>query len=251
MAKPRPNYYGILPADVRYDKTLTPMARIMYSEISALSNTSGECTASNNYFATLYEVKATTVSEWVSQLVNGGYVHSFVDHMNGNRRTLKIAIPQNLKTYSEKSEDPSSENPEDNNTSKNNNLSTKDLVEKLYRLYLKKFKAQPFLDEGLPEALALEKAETRYRLTDNRVAAITKILKHKSFKGDTEKAAKMLAAAIVGYSKADWANGERNGWTADLQKFICRSYEDVERGANLYEESRSKRRSGDSWQGLK
>lgn len=251
MATPKPSYYGILPAEVRYDKTLSPMARIMFAEITALASSTGECTASSNYFAKLYEVQRSTVSEWISQLVNAGYVLSFVDHDNGNRRTMRIPSLKNQTPLSEKADNPLSEKADNNNTSKNIS-SLRPTIEKIYKLYLKRFKIQKFIDDGLDEAAALDRAATRYKLTDNRVAAIAKILNHRSFNGDQERAAKMLAAAIVGYSKADWSNGERNGWTADLQKFICRSYEDVERGANLYEESKHRRSpNSDSWQGLK
>lgn len=250
MATPKPSYYGILPAEVRYDKTLSPMARIMFAEITALASSTGECTASSNYFAKLYEVQRSTVSEWISQLVNAGYVLSFVDHDNGNRRTMRIPSLKNQTPLSEKADNPLSEKADNNNTSKNIS-SLRPTIEKIYKLYLKRFKIQKFIDDGLDEAAALDRAATRYKLTDNRVAAIAKILNHRSFNGDQERAAKMLAAAIVGYSKEDWANGQRNGWTADLQKFICRSYEDVERGANLYEESKHRRKNTDSWHGLK
>ena len=251
MATPKPSYYGILPAEVRYDKTLSPMARIMFAEITALASSTGECTASSNYFAKLYEVQRSTVCEWISQLVNAGYVLSFVDHNNGNRRTMRIPSLKNQTPLSEKADNPLSEKADNNNTSKNIS-SLRPTIEKIYKLYLKRFKIQKFIDDGLDEAAALDRAATRYKLTDNRVAAIAKILNHRSFNGDQERAAKMLAAAIVGYSKEDWANGQRNGWTADLQKFICRSYEDVERGANLYEESKHRRSpNSDSWQGLK
>ena len=250
MATPKPSYYGILPAEVRYDKTLTPMARIMFAEITALASSSGECTASSNYFAKLYEVKRSTVSDWINQLVKAGYVLSTISE-NNTKRSLTIPSLKNRTGVSEKSDRGVSEKADTNNTSKN--ISTlRPTIEKIYKLYLKRFKIQKFIDDGLDEAAALDRAATRYKLTDNRVAAIAKILNHRSFNGDQERAAKMLAAAIVGYSKEDWANGQRNGWTADLQKFICRSYEDVERGANLYEESKHRRSpNSDSWQGLK
>ena len=50
-----PSYYAILPANVRYDKNLKPMEKILYAEITALSNKNGYCSASNSYFAKLYE----------------------------------------------------------------------------------------------------------------------------------------------------------------------------------------------------
>ena len=47
------SYYGILPANVRYDKRLKPMEKILYSEITALANVYGYCYAENSYFKTL------------------------------------------------------------------------------------------------------------------------------------------------------------------------------------------------------
>ena len=64
----QPNYYSILTADVRYDKELTPNAKLLYSEITALSNKTGACWASNGYFAELYNVSKITISRWVNQL---------------------------------------------------------------------------------------------------------------------------------------------------------------------------------------
>jgi len=43
MEKENPNYYSILPANVRYDKKLTPFEKILYSEIVALTNKDGYC----------------------------------------------------------------------------------------------------------------------------------------------------------------------------------------------------------------
>ena len=69
-----PTYYAILPANVRYDKNLKPMEKIMYSEITALTNMNGDCTAGNRYFANLYDVSIGTVSKWVGRLKKFGYV---------------------------------------------------------------------------------------------------------------------------------------------------------------------------------
>ena len=56
-----PNYYGILPANVRYDKNLKPMEKILYTELTALSNKNGYCNAKNIYFGKLYDVHKNTV----------------------------------------------------------------------------------------------------------------------------------------------------------------------------------------------
>ena len=57
----KPNFYGIMPADVRYDKNLKPMEKILYTEITALTNSKGYCFATNSYFAELYDVHIKTV----------------------------------------------------------------------------------------------------------------------------------------------------------------------------------------------
>lgn len=70
----KPNYYAIIPANVRYDNELKANAKLMYGEITALSSKYGECTASNNYFARLYEVDSSAVSKWITQLKNKKYI---------------------------------------------------------------------------------------------------------------------------------------------------------------------------------
>ena len=71
-----PNYYGILPASVRYDKNLKPMEKILYVELTALSTKNGYCNAQNSYFAKLYEVHKNTAGSWINKLEKLGYINS-------------------------------------------------------------------------------------------------------------------------------------------------------------------------------
>ena len=64
----QPSFYSILPAVVRYDTRLTDSEKIFFSEITALSNKYGYCTASNGYFAKLYDVTKVTVSRRIAHL---------------------------------------------------------------------------------------------------------------------------------------------------------------------------------------
>ena len=72
--KESPNYYSIITAEVRYDKTLSSSQKLLFAEITSLTNKSGVCWASNNYFARLYNVDPSTVSKWVSALEHRGYI---------------------------------------------------------------------------------------------------------------------------------------------------------------------------------
>lgn len=121
-----PNYYGIIPANVRYDERLIPNAKLIYSEISALSNKEGFCWATNSYFAKLYKVSSKTVSNWISQLVGYGYLSSEIIYKENSQeiegRYLRIcAYPME-----EKMDTPTHEKVIDNNTSSNNTSNNTD-----------------------------------------------------------------------------------------------------------------------------
>ena len=68
------SYYAVIPANVRYDETLVANAKLMYGEITALSNQKGYCYASNNYFAQLYKVTPQAISKWINQLADKEYI---------------------------------------------------------------------------------------------------------------------------------------------------------------------------------
>lgn len=69
------SYYAIIPAYIRYNKELKFAERLMYGEITALSNKEGYCFASNRYFAELYGVSISTISRWISHLAELGSLH--------------------------------------------------------------------------------------------------------------------------------------------------------------------------------
>ena len=74
MNREKPNYYSMIPADVRYDQRLTPNAKLLYAEITALTNVNGTCWASDNYFMRLYEVERRTIQNWLKQLEDNNYI---------------------------------------------------------------------------------------------------------------------------------------------------------------------------------
>ena len=72
--KEYPNYYSVTPATVRYDKRLKPYERLLFGEITALSNIKGYCYSTNKYFANLYQVTVPTISKWINHLKGLGYL---------------------------------------------------------------------------------------------------------------------------------------------------------------------------------
>lgn len=85
----KPSYYGILPANVRYDKRLKPMEKILYSEITALANEHGFCFASNSYFGKLYEVHKSTVGAWINNLIKFGYLKVELIYKENSKEVLE------------------------------------------------------------------------------------------------------------------------------------------------------------------
>lgn len=88
----KPNFYAIIPANVRYDKRLKPIVRLLYGEITALCNDKGYCWASNSYFANLYEVANETISRYIAQLKEYGYIQIVYEKKEQNIEKRKIYI---------------------------------------------------------------------------------------------------------------------------------------------------------------
>jgi biotin operon repressor len=72
--KEDPSFFAIIPATVRYDKSLNPYARLLYGELTALSKKEGYAWASNKYLADLYQVDRSSISHWIKQLQDKGYI---------------------------------------------------------------------------------------------------------------------------------------------------------------------------------
>lgn len=116
-------YYAIIPASVRYDKSLTPNAKLLYGEITALCNEKGYCWAGNDYFAGLYDVSKTSISKWISALRDSGYINIQLEYAEGTKqilhryiRLVKDPIEDKLNTPLTKVKDPIEEKLIVNNT---------------------------------------------------------------------------------------------------------------------------------------
>ena len=86
------SYYAIIPANVRYDKGLTANSKLLYGEITALCNEKGYCWAGNQYFADLYGVSTVSISKWVRNLKDMGYVDVQMVYKAGSKQILNRYI---------------------------------------------------------------------------------------------------------------------------------------------------------------
>lgn len=87
-----PSYFGFITAEVRYDADLTGDEKILYAEITALSNKHGYCYASNDYFAKLFSVTDVTVSRRLKKLKARGYIN-IIYKRNGTVITNRKIYP--------------------------------------------------------------------------------------------------------------------------------------------------------------
>lgn len=93
----KPNYYTILPADVRYCNNICANAKILYTEIVALSHHEYKCQDTNRHFAELYGVSTVSISKWVSQLINEGFIKSEIIYKEGTKEVIgRNLIPLSL-----------------------------------------------------------------------------------------------------------------------------------------------------------
>lgn len=188
--KKNKGYYAIIPSYVRYDNDLPPNAKLLYGEITSLTNSKGYCWATNEYFASLYNVGKQSVSLWIKALVDKGYIESEIKYKGNTKeiksRCLKIFNGGIVKNY----DTPPLKNCKENNTYYNNTnnkekeykekevFSKEDLdlwFSKIYELYPRKtskLKAREAFEHkvrGLTKDLAYKKSIRIYRLLEKQL----------------------------------------------------------------------------------
>lgn len=120
MEKIEASYYSILPAPVRYDKNLTPNAKILYAEITSLTNKLGFCYANNRYFEELYKVSKQSINFWLKQLEENGYINRIIYRDRGSKEILNRYITISDQPSKENFNRPIQEILTDNNKALNN-----------------------------------------------------------------------------------------------------------------------------------
>ena len=67
-------YYSVIPATVLYNKDLKANEKLLYAIITSLACKKGYCFASNKYLAEKLDVNPKTVSSWISDLRDKGFI---------------------------------------------------------------------------------------------------------------------------------------------------------------------------------
>ena len=134
-----PNYYAILTADVRYCPNLSASEKLLFAEITALSNKDGFCCAGNSYFSKLYGVSDVTISRQLKGLEDNGFIRIEYDKSGTKitkRRIFTVNKNVNGNTVAVNKNDNGTinKNVKDNNTSNNNITRLNNITDKSVQL---------------------------------------------------------------------------------------------------------------------
>ena len=88
MSTDKPSYWAVLPSAVRYDPKIPASAKLLYAEISSLTDERGFCWASNAYFERLYDLSERTIIRLIRALETAGYIQ--IEDADGGAATRKI-----------------------------------------------------------------------------------------------------------------------------------------------------------------
>ena len=96
------SYYAILPAKVRHSKELSSSEKLLFAEVSALSNKDGYCSASNAYLGHLLNITERSVTRQLNTLRKQGFVR--VELIREGKRITERKIYPLMDMYGKKEE---------------------------------------------------------------------------------------------------------------------------------------------------
>ena len=82
----KPGYWAVIPAGVRYNEQIPPNAKLLYAEISSLTQEDGYCWATNEYFQKVFGFSERSVQRLIRALEEAGYIRI----ENGDSKKRKI-----------------------------------------------------------------------------------------------------------------------------------------------------------------
>lgn len=82
----KPGYWAVIPAGVRYNEQIPPNAKLLYAEISSLTQEDGYCWATNEYFQKVFGFSERSVQRLIRVLEETGFIRI----ENGDSKKRKI-----------------------------------------------------------------------------------------------------------------------------------------------------------------
>jgi len=254
MQTEQPSYYSILTAHVRYSTKISSLAKLFYSEITALSAKEGYCFASNAYFANNYCCSIDTVSRCIKELENAGFIRVEINSTLGNQRfiwaidtktevSVKMQEPirKNADSYPQKRGEGIRKNADNNiiyNNTTNNTSNKKEISASAQVVSTSEFVSN---DNHISEAnQQLEEKKEKKLPSIGRGAVTTEMpkvvqvvdymntLAGTKFRANTGNTAKMILARFKeGYTHDDFMqviSGRYNAWKGtDMMQHFCPS----------------------------
>ena len=89
-------YYVVIPNEVMFDENLMANAKLLYGQIALLSDKTGYCWASNEFFAKKNNTSVRSISKWIANLSDNNYIKLEYDHQGVNTER-KIYLNTSLK----------------------------------------------------------------------------------------------------------------------------------------------------------
>jgi len=205
--------WSLIPPAILCRKDLSANEKLLWGRINGLTTKEGYCFASNEWLGEQIGLSSSTVSDIISSLVRKNLLHREIIRNENNeiveRRLYPLSVKERIPIR------PITDTPTRQRTEeRNRDISNRDEnnyveIQRIYDFFISSFK----------------KNTNQYKLTPLRRQKIKKRLE------DAGK--EMLKRAIANTAASPFHRGKNDrGWQADLD-FIIRSYEQVEKLANM------------------
>ena len=93
----KPGYWAVIPAGVRYNEQIPPNAKLLYAEISSLTQEDGYCWATNEYFQKVFGFSERSVQRLIRVLERQALSGSKTETAKSERST-RASILSMVKT---------------------------------------------------------------------------------------------------------------------------------------------------------
>ena len=124
----KPNYYAVIPSEVRY-ANITPNAKLLYAEITALLGMNGVCFATNQHFSNLYNKNKVTISRWINELKHKGFIKVTFTYKEGSNEIANRYIELSQEGLSKNDKGVLAKMLKNNTTIDNTNLTDSNIKE--------------------------------------------------------------------------------------------------------------------------